>query len=215
VRLIDLSHTIVTGMARYPGDEAPRIVRRQSHADHGYLVSTLEIGCHVGTHVDTPYHFLDGQPGLEALPLERFAGKALCLDARATLPMNGPPGEIAPDVLAGVEWRGIDWLILRTGWERHWGTPRYYAAWPTVSPALAGRLASAGLKGVGLDSPSSDPLDGRVAHDLFAAAGMVNVENLANLAALPAGPFELLVLPLKLAGAEGSPVRAVAVLWTP
>ncbi len=73
-------------------------------------------------------------------------------------------------------------------------------------------LAGAGLKGVGLDSPSIDPLDARICHDLFAAAGMINVENLANLAALPAGLFDFLVLPLKLAGTEASPVRAVALI---
>ncbi len=205
MRLIDLSHTIATGMAQYPGDSPPpRIVRRLTHRDGGQLVSALEIGCHVGTHVDTPYHFLDGQPGLESLPVERFTGRALCIDA--------PAGVIPPESLAGVDLRGIGWLILRTGWERHWGTPRYYQGWPTISPELAVLLAGAHLSGVGLDTPSSDPVDGRAAHDLFAAAGMVNVENLANLAALPDGPFQLFVLPLKLEGTEASPVRAVALV---
>jgi kynurenine formamidase len=104
----------------------------------------------------------------------------------------------------------VEFVILRTGWERHWGTPRYYADWPTVSEPLARVLAAARLKGVGLDSPSPDPLHGRAAHDLFAAAGMINIENLTNLAELPDGPFTLLVLPLKLAGTEASPVRAAA-----
>jgi kynurenine formamidase len=203
MRWIDLSHTIADGMAQYPGDyPPPRLVRRLTFAEGGHLVTALDLGCHVGTHIDTPLHFLDGQPGLEALPLDRFAGSALCLDA--------PAGEIGEDALRGVDLAGTDFVLLRTGWERHWGTPRYYDSWPTVSPALARRLAGARLKGVGLDTPSSDPLNGRVAHDLFAAAGLINIENLANLAALPRGPFEFLVLPLKLAGTEASPVRAVA-----
>jgi kynurenine formamidase len=205
VRLIDLSHTIASGMAQYPGDyPPPRIVRRMTHEAGGHLVSALEFGCHVGTHIDTPYHFLDGQPGLETMPLERFMGRAICVDA--------PPGVIPPEAVAKADLDGVRWLIFRTGWERQWGTPRYYEDWPTLSPELAGRLGHAGLHGVGLDTPSPDPLNGRAAHDLFAAAGMVNVENLANLAALPPGPFDLLVLPLKLEGAEASPVRAVAVV---
>ena len=89
MRLIDLSHIITTGMAQYPGDDPPpRIVRSLTHQNEGYLVSALELGCHAGTHIDTPSHFLDGQPGLEAMPLDRFAGPALCVDA--------PAGVISP-----------------------------------------------------------------------------------------------------------------------
>ena len=103
-------------------------------------------------------------------------------------------------------------LIIKTGWEKHWGTSRYYQDWPLISSELATLLAEAKLKGVGLDTPSTDPLGGRFVHDLFAAAGMINVENLANLAALPEAPFYLMVFPLKLAGVEASPVRAVALI---
>lgn len=203
--IIDLSHTIRDGMAQYPGDAPPpRLVRRMTFAEGGHLVSALDFTCHLGTHLDTPLHFLDGQPGLEAMPLERFRGRGCVVDA--------PAGEIPPEIVAGLDLGPVDYLILRTGWERHWGTPRYYRDWPWLSPALARALAGAGLKGVGLDSPSLDPLDGRICHDLFAAAGLINVENLANLAALPAGLFDFLVLPLKLAGTEASPVRAVALI---
>jgi kynurenine formamidase len=77
---------------------------------------------------------------------------------------------------------------------------------------MAMLLAQSKLKGVGLDTPGVDPLGVRSVHDLFAAAGMINVENLANLAALPEVPFDFIVFPLKLAGAEASPVRAVALI---
>ena len=77
------------------------------------------------------------------------------------------------------------------------------------------RLAAADLKGSGLDTPSLDAFGEHRAHDLCAAAGMVNVENLTGLDALPEAPFTLFVLPLKLAGGEASPVRAVALLDDP
>ena len=170
------------------------------------------MGCHVGTHIDTPYHFLDGQPPLEQLPLEMFRGRARVIDATADLVTNSVTNSITSEVIAGRDLSRLDYVILRTGWERHWGTVQYYTDWPTVSTELAQGLAAAGLKGVGLDCPSSDPVDGRAAHDLFAAAGMINVENLANLAELPATDFELLVLPLKLYGTEASPVRAAALV---
>ena len=202
--IVDLSHAIVDGMAQYPGDTpAPRVRRLMGFADGGHQVSALDFSCHVGTHIDTPLHFRAGQPGLEAMPLERFRGRGCVVDARQ--------GIIPADCLAGLDLAPVDYLILRTGWERHWGTPQYYRHWPTISHDLARLLASAGLKGVGLDSPSCDPLNGRDCHDVLAAAGLVNVENLANLGALPAGLFEFMALPLKLAGAEASPVRAIAI----
>ena len=77
---------------------------------------------------------------------------------------------------------------------------------------MAELLAGAGLKGVGLDTPSLDTFGGQADHDICAPAGMVNIENLANLGALPLEGFTLLVLPLKLEGTEASPVRAVAIV---
>jgi kynurenine formamidase len=121
-------------------------------------------------------------------------------------------GRIAADVLDGADLADLDFVLLRTGWERHWGTPRYYRDWPWLEPALAERLAGAGLRGVGLDSPSVDPLDEGASHERLAAGGLINVENLANLDRLPDGPFLFMAFPLRLQGAEASPVRAVALL---
>jgi kynurenine formamidase len=211
MRLIDLSHTIDSGMAQYPGDDQPlRLVRRSAPGGEGPLSSALELGCHVGTHVDAPLHFRHGEPGLDLLPLDRFWGRTLVVDA----PAGHRPGAISADLLRGVPLNELDFLIVRTGWELQWGTPRYYESWPYFTPELARALANAQLKGIGIDSPSIDAFAGHEAHDLCAAAGMINIENLANLAALPATPFTLLVLPLKLADCEASPVRAAALLGT-
>jgi len=207
--IIDLSHTVVSGMLQYPGDEpSPQLVRKMTHANDGVLSSALAMGCHVGTHIDTPYHFLDDQPGLEALAVDLFYGSARVVVAE----VGDDPTALGLDILEDVDLDRLDYLVFRTGWERHWGTELYYERWPYLSTELAQRLAATELKGVGLDSPSVDALNEHDAHNLFARAGMVNVENLANLQALPAGLFQLLVLPLKLAGTEASPVRAVALI---
>lgn len=212
MRLVDLSHPIVTGMAQWPGDRQPlRIVRLADHGAAPCRSSRLEIGCHVGTHVDAPGHFLAGAPGVDELPLERFSGPAVVIRP-APAGEVAAPGPLAAALLDGVDLEGIGFVLFDTGWSRHWGSPAYYGDWPWLSGDLAVRLASAGLKGVGLDAPSIDGLTGRRAHDLFAAAGMVNLENLANLGALPGRGFELLALPLPLVGAEASPVRAIAIL---
>ncbi len=202
--LIDLSHAIVSGMPQWPGDDSElSILRRSEHGPDGHLSSALSFGCHVGTHIDTPYHFLDGQPGLEEMDVTVFCGRALRVDV-TDLATAGP------ELIDGLDLTDLDFLLLATGWERHWGTDRYYDGWPVPSAELAAALAAAPLKGVGVDTPSLDAYGGRRSHDLLAAAGRINIENLANLGALPATPFEFFALPLKLAAAEASPVRAVA-----
>ena len=209
MRLVDLSHTIATGMPQWRGDDQPlRIVRRTEHGSDSHQSSSLEIGCHVGTHLDAALHFRADEPSLEDLPLDAFWGRARVLRAGD----GGGPGPLPVSLLDGVDLAGLDYLLFDTGWARYWGGDRYYREWPYYGEELARRLAAAGLKGTGLDTPSLDPSDGSLAHDLCAAAGMVNVENLAGLAQLPDIVFTLLVLPLKLAGAEASPVRAAALV---
>ena len=210
-RLIDLSHTIVPDMAQWPGDNQPlKVHRRSLHGESSHMSSSLEFGCHIGTHIDAPLHFLDGQPGIDRLPLERFWGAALvirCGDGERTVALG-------PEVLDGRDLSAVDFVLFDTDWSRHWGTPLYYSRWSYLSPALAARLAGAGLKGVGLDTPSLDPYGAQAAHDLCAPAGLINIENLTNLKAVPDRGFTLQVMPLKLDGTEASPVRAVAILET-
>lgn len=209
MRLIDLSHTIVPGMAQWPGDrQALALHRRSEHGPDRHMSSALEFGCHVGTHIDLALHFKAGERPIEELPLDAFAGRALVVRAGD----GGTPGPLAAAVLDGVDLAGIDFVLFCTGWARHWGTGRYYREWPFYGEDLARRLAAAGLKGSGLDTPSLDAYAGHAAHDICAAAGMINIENLAGLDGLPDAPFTLFVLPLKLAGTEASPVRAAALL---
>ena len=203
--IIDLSHVSSTGMAVYPGDETMPVIRRLTeHGPTGHQSSAFEMGCHASTHIDLPLHFRAGEASLEEFPLARCCGPAVVIDAAE--------GRIGPEVLDGVDLEHVEFVIFRTGWESRWTTPEYYASWPWLAVETAQRLADAGLKGVGIDSPSIDNAVDQSAHVVLAAAGLLNVENMANLNALPARPFTLLVLPLKLEGAEASPVRAAALV---
>jgi len=205
--LIDLTHTIVPGMAQWPGDDQLLTIHRRSeHGVDSHMSSALEFGCHVGTHIDAPLHFKPGEPGLEAMPLDRFRGPAV----RIVLPEGTGPGPMGADILGGTDLTRVDFVLLATGWQDRWGTPEYYRDWPWLGEDLARALAAADLKGVGLDTPSLDSYAGRAAHDVCAAAGMINIENLAGLDRLPDSVFEFMVFPLKLDRTEASPVRAVA-----
>lgn len=207
MQLIDLSHTIESQMAQWPGDEQPlRLIRQSEHGPGSHLSSALALGCHVGTHIDAALHFRDGEPALHELPVGHFAGRAVVVRTD----VGDCPEALGPEILEGTDLSEVDFVLLHTGWDQHWGTPRYYQQWPWLSTALARALAAANLQGVGLDTPSLDVLNGHVAHEICAEAGLINIENLTNLAALPDGPFLFMALPLKLHGTEASPVRAVA-----
>lgn len=207
MKLIDLSHTIVSDMPQWPGDGQPLSIHRHSmHGPDSHMSSSMEIGCHVGTHIDAPLHFLAGQQGVDRLPLDLFVGEGLVIRTGD----GASPRPLGIEECRGIDLGPVDFVLFDTGWDRYWGTERYYREWSYLTPELAEFLAGAGLKGVGLDTPSLDPYDGQAAHDICAPAGMINLENLANLDALPREGFTLFALPLKLEGTEASPVRAVA-----
>jgi kynurenine formamidase len=204
--IIDLTHPIFTGMAQYPLDPTLAEIRHEfTHPENGFQSSCATLSCHVGTHIDTPLHFLDGQPGLEEFPLDRFHGRGRMVEVSTEegIPLSA---------IKGIDLHEVDYLLFHTGWERHWQAPRYYETWPYFTMELAERMAEAGIKGAGLDSPSLDAPGETVVHDRLAAAGLINVENLANLSALAGKAFDFMVFPLKLTAAEASPVRAVALL---
>ncbi len=209
MKLIDLSHVIASGMAQWPSDNQPlQLHRRSEHGPNGHMSSSLEIGCHVGTHLDGALHFSPSADPLDKVPVAAFAGNAVVV----TVPALDSSALFGIDVMDGIDLSDIDFVLFNTGWSCHWGTPQYYKNWPSIAPELASLLAGAKLKGVGLDTPSLDTFDGHLAHDICAAAQMVNVENLTNLSSLPSANFFFMALPLKLKGTEASPVRAVGLI---
>ena len=202
-------------MAQWRGDNQPLAIHR--HAEHGpdsHMSSSLEFGCHIGTHIDAPLHFLADSLGVGEMPLEAFGGAALVVDVKDMVDKQiaayGEPTALGPEVLAGEDLSKIDFVLFCTGWDEHWGADTYYQHWPWLSTELARVLAAAGLKGVGLDTPSLDHFGGHVAHDLCAAAGLINIENLTQLALLPRRGAWFQAFPLKLQDTEASPVRAMA-----
>ena len=212
--LVDLTQPVHTGMPVWPGDPEVVLEPAASVAAQGYNLLALRLGSQTGTHVDAPYHVDDALPALGDLPLERFTGRGVVADLRGL-----PSGTaITPAHLAPVADRlgpGTV-LLLATGWSAHWGSPAY-AGHPWLHTDAARLVVGAGTLAVGVDAPSIDPpgATGLPAHHVLARAGAVIVENLTNLDALlrpPAtdGHIQVWLLPLALARADGSPIRAVA-----
>ncbi|WP_216896092.1 cyclase family protein [Nocardia alni] len=208
--LVDLSVPITTGMPVYPGDPEVAIGPALTVATDGVNVLRLHMGSQSGTHVDAPFHIDDALPRLDELPLERFWGPATVVDARG-LPPRSP---IGPERVAGAT--GI--VLIATGWSEHWGTETYLSH-PYLTPEAASVLVEAGVRTVGIDALSVDPTpvgEDLPAHRILCGAHSVIAENLTNLSLLIGrGPVEVSLLPIRLAGADGAPVRAVARILAP
>ena len=219
MKIIDLTRTIDAGMPVFPGTEPPRLEQTNTLEKDGFRETLLSLYSHTGTHVDAPSHLLSGGQTLSEFPLESFFGRAELFD------------------LTGLEGRGLglkdlkpfeerigrtDFLLLHTGWGRHWGSSEYFDDFPVLDGEAASWLARFSLKGIGIDAISFDSMDSTEfpVHRTLLSREILLIENLANLEnlkkAVPTIPDDggmyVSVFPLKVEGCDGSPVRAAVIL---
>lgn len=212
MRIVDLSIPIDTDTQVFPGDPVPAFAPASTLAVEGYNVQHVALGTHTGTHVDAPYHVRANGARVDELPIDRFVAQAAIVDLRGRAPRSA----ISRSDLAGTPWPPGGAAVLHTGWSRHRGTPRYFDH-PFLLPDAAQFLLDAGVRMLALDTPNPDPTDlggsgpARLpVHGLVADAGGIIVENLTALESIGFADPWLSVLPLRIAGADGAPCRAVA-----
>jgi kynurenine formamidase len=215
--LVDLSVPIISGMPVYPGDPPVVVAPALSVTNSGVNVQRLHLGSQSGTHVDAPYHIDDLLPRLERLPLERFTGRAVVVDARGLPPRTA----IGPEALPGGLGPGVV-LLIATGWSRLWGEDGYLAH-PYPSVQMAEAIVAAGVRTVGIDAlsvdrtpPTGDEQFSLDAHRVLCRAHAVIAENLTGLDRLLAAQaegrdIEVSLFPIRLDG-DGAPVRAIAAI---
>jgi kynurenine formamidase len=204
-RLVDLSVPVGPDTQIYPGDPQPRFTQHSTIATDGFNVLALQLGSQTGTHIDAPYHVRsDGIP-VDALDLALCTGPATVIDVRGL----GPREPITWDSIPGAAPAAI--VLIHTGWSRHYGTPTYMDH-PFLDTEAVRQLLALGVRTFCIDAPSIDPTPDKnlPAHLLIADAGGVIGENFRNLELVDwPDPF-VSCLPIKLEGADGAPVRAVA-----
>lgn len=213
-RVVDLSHPLDAGTQVYPGDPEVAVEPATTIAVEGFNVLHVRMGSQSGTHLDAPYHFVEDGARVDDLDLALLCAPAVVADVTGRAPRTALGWrDLAP--VAG-DLRPGRILVLRTDWSRHWGTPAYFDH-PYLDADAAARVVDAGVRVVALDALSIDEtvLDGEqptgfAAHHAVLGAGGVVVENLTGLDAVDFPDPVLSVLPLRLTGADGAPVRAVA-----
>ena len=125
------------------------------------------------------------------------------------------PGErITPDILASVpDIETQDFILFHTGWSRKWGRAAYFEDYPVCTLELVRHLAGLEIKGIGFDTISIDAVAAvdLPNHKAVLGGGKIIIENLTRLGKVAGKAFQLACFPLKIAGGDGSPVRAVAI----
>jgi arylformamidase len=199
----DISPLVDGKISVWPGD-TPFSARELLRIEDGAAVnlSTITMSCHTGAHADAPSHYLKGAETIDAVPLDAYLGPCLLAEVKPK------GGAVRPEELKGKDLSGVERLLLRTGCIQD--RTKFPEAVAYLTVELVRHLKEHGIVLVGIDSPSVDPFDSKdlPAHKALHAAGIANLENLA-LKGVPPGRYELIALPLRLAGRDGSPVRAI------
>ena len=204
-RLIDISRTLRGGGPHWPGDTPTAFSPVARIADGASCnVGRLTLSVHNGTHADAPYHYREDGATIDAVAPERFVGPARVVDARGR-------ATLGPELFAGLgedELAATPRVLFRT--EAWRDAAVFPTVWPLLEPGMPAWLGARGVTLVGFDVPSVDAVESKELprHRALADADIVILESL-ELAGVEAGVYELIALPLKLAGADGSPVRAM------
>ena len=208
MEIVDLTMAISPLTRVFPGSPQPAFIKWSTFGVHGYDSEVMHMSTHTGTHMDAPSHFAPGMASIDQVPAARLVSSGVLLRVR-----KGADGTIVVADIMDEEIREGDAVVFATGWEKHEGAD-YMTRNPGLSQDVARYLVERKVNAVGIDGPSIDPgFDEKfAAHNILLPAGVIVVENLCNLDRIEGRRFTLVVAPLKLAGASGSPVRALALL---
>jgi arylformamidase len=211
-QIIDLSYPITDDMLVYPQMERPVMQWLGKVNSEGYNLTRFSMTTHTGTHVDAPTHFLEDVAAIDAIPLDRLFGTAVMFRYK----QSPKSQEIMLDDLTGegFELEQGSIFVMYTGIQKFAETSDYNELFPVPSNDLLYYLINKKIKAYMTDATAVDTVSSQrnEKHLILLKAGIPIVENLTNLHRLPEKrPFFISALPIRLAGREGAPCRAVAV----
>jgi len=212
MKIIDLTLTVSDKIPTFPGSPQPNFIPWENIKEDGYNLEVLFLSSHTGTHMDAPHHFLEKGAKIHEISLKKLVSEAALIQCRK----NGGQSITKTDIQKFEKNHGkienFSSVIFYTDWQKNLQKKYYFTKNPGLSVSAAKYLTSKKISLVGIDSPSIDlGTDSKFSvHQIFAKKGMLIVENLTNLNKIKSSKFHLVVLPLKLKNATGSPVRAIA-----
>jgi len=203
----DISVSISRDLPVWPGDPKA-IVERVNKIEEGKNanVSRLDIGCHTGTHVDAPFHFISGAATIESLPLDVLVGPTQVIQIPDDFSIITGDIVIACGIKLGTT-RVLFKTVNSTFWHKYGS--QFRTEFVGIDKSGADELVKLGVKLVGIDYLSISPFKmSRPTHEVLLAASMVIIEGL-DLSSISPGDYNLICLPIKIDGADGSPARAI------
>ena len=212
MKIVDLTLTVSDKIPTFPGSPPPSFIPWENIKEDGYNLELLFLSSHTGTHMDAPHHFLEKAAKIHEISLEKLVSEAALIQCRKSSDQSITKTDIQKFEKKHGKITGFSSIIFYTGWQKNLQKKYYFTKNPGLSVSAAKYLASKKISLVGIDSPSIDlGKDSKFsAHKIFAKKGLLIVENLTNLDKIKSSKFHLVVLPLKLKNATGSPVRAIA-----
>jgi len=209
MRVYDVSVPLSANTPTYPGDPGIAIKHWLRMADGNHAnVSSINFGLHSGTHVDAPAHFIEGGAKVNSLPLESLLGETEVIEVPHNLDVIDE-GFVAANCVNGSQR-----ILFKTRNCLYWDNtePVFHEDYVYIDPAAAHRLVESGIKLVGVDYLSVEKFnsDSFPTHLAFLSNGVVILEGL-DLRAVPSGRYELVCLPLNIAGGcgDGAPARVI------
>ncbi|MFE0514358.1 cyclase family protein [Streptomyces sp. NPDC058964] len=216
MNIVDISQGWYEGMPSYDAPWYPEFGVRKAMSPEtdpsgiGRTFSDLQIFPHNGTHVESGYHFFADREKIDEVPLETFAGRACVADLSHKRDLDPVTGEDLEKALDGI-WQRGDRLLVRTDHpNRYLGREDYWDKPPYLTVDAADWMVDNGAVLVGMDCITERPDDrsGQV-HRRLLSAGIPILENIQNLDRITEPVVQLMALPVKIAGVEAAPARAV------
>jgi arylformamidase len=207
--ILDLTREIRTDTKVFPGSPLPKIITWNKMDIHNYHSEVIFMSTHTGTHMDAPSHFVTGVSSIDQIPVGRFISRATLIKIAKAADELITTSEIEASKVKILEGNSI---VFSTSWENEVDNDYYFSHSPGLSEDAAEYLINKKVNAVCIDSPSIDRgLDSNFpAHKLLLNKEILIVENLCNLSKIDKQNFTLIMTPLKLSGASGSPIRAIA-----
>jgi len=203
MKIYDVTVPLSKESVVYPGDPHVKINRRTkvNEDESKYNLSRYSFSSHAGTHVDPPFHLIEGGITVDKLPLELLMGRARVVEVTAPI--------INEAVLEAFDFTVDARVLFKTRNSYLWSKKNFVKDYVYMTPGAASSLVKDGIKLVGVDYLSVDKFDGEPeTHMALLSAGAIIVEGL-DLREVEPGDYELICLPLKVKDGDGAPARVI------